>query len=260
MPLATVEGGRRLFYRFDGPEGAPVVLFANSLGTDHTLWDSQVAALTARGLRVLRYDARGHGQSDAPDGEYRMDDLARDALVLLDRAGVETVRAVGLSMGGAIGLWLAANAPERIERLVLANTGAAFGDPEIWRQRMETVRAGGMAAVVDGVIQRWFTPGFVARAPDAVARIRAMLMATPPQGYAGCCAALRDADYRSLLARIAAPTLVIGGEHDAATPPELARELASSIAGARLVLLNAAHLSAVEQEADFNAALLDFVG
>lgn len=258
MPFAPVDGGRRLFYRFDGPEDAPVVIFSNSLGTDHTLWDAQVAVLSKR-LRVLRYDTRGHGRSDAPDGEYVMDDLARDVLVLLDGLGIERVRFCGLSMGGAIGQWLGANAPERIERLVLANTGAIFGSPEVWQQRLEAVRTGGMAAVTEAVIQRWFTQGFIARAPDAVERVREILLATPAQGYAGCCAALRDVDYRPLLPRIAIPTLVIGGVHDGATPPERAEELAGKIPHARLVMLDASHLAAVEQAEPFNRALADFL-
>jgi 3-oxoadipate enol-lactonase len=163
-------------------------------------------------------------------------------------------------MGGAIGQWLAANAAERIEQLVLANTGAVFGSPQIWQQRLEAVRAGGMEAIVDAVVERWFTRGFVERAPETVARVRAMLLATPPQGYAACCAALRDTDYRPLLPRIKAPTLVIGGVHDGATPPERAEELASTIPAARLVMLDASHLAAIEQPAAFDRALLDFLG
>jgi 3-oxoadipate enol-lactonase len=258
MPHATLPGGRRLFYRFDGPEDAPVVLFSNSLGTDHAMWDGLVPTLTSR-FRVLRYDTRGHGRSDAPAGEYRMDDLADDVLALLDEAGVEQVRFCGLSMGGAIGQRLAAVAPERVVQLVLANTGATFGGSEVWRSRIDTVRAGGMVAVVDGVIERWFTPGFVARAPEAVAPVRAMLLETPADGYVGCCAALRDTDYRPLAPAISAPTLVIGGAHDQATPPECSEELASGVRGARLVMLDAAHLSVIEQPAAFAAALAGFL-
>ena len=258
MSFVTTDDGVKLAYRFDGPEGAPVLMFSNSLGTDYDLWEAQLPALAP--YRVLRYDTRGHGRSDAPGGEYVMETLARDVLALLDALRIDKVRYVGLSMGGAIGQWLGAHASDRLDRLVLANTGAFFGAPEIWQTRMETVAKGGMDAVVDGVIERWFTPAYRQADPDAVGRIRAMVLKTPPQGYAGCCAALRDTDFRGLLPHVAAPTLVIGGLHDAASPPVRAEELAGAIPGARIVMLDAAHLSAVEQPEAFNAALASFLG
>lgn len=257
MAFAILHDGVTLSYQLDGPADAPVMVLSNSLGTDSALWEAQAPALAA--YRVLRYDSRGHGRSDAPDGDYTMEALARDVLGLLDHLGLERVRYCGLSMGGAIGQWLGAYAPKRLDRLILANTGAVFGTPQLWQTRLETVRREGMAAVTDGVLDRWFTPGFRAAQPAEVERIKAMLLATPPQGYAGCCAALRDTDFRSLLPLIAVPTLVIGGLHDAASPPERAQELADAIGGAKLTMLDAAHLSPVEQPSAFNAALLDFL-
>lgn len=257
MGFATTEDGLKLYYRLDGPEDAPVVMLSNSLGTDHTLWSEQMPALTK--YRVLRYDARGHGQSDAPAGDYDMVAIARDVLSILDHLRIDKVRYCGLSMGGAVGQWLGAHAPQRFERLVLANTGAFFGTPQVWQTRMDAVKAGGMAAVVDGVIERWFTPAFAQANPDVIARIRAVLLATPPEGYIGCCAALRDTDFRRFLPKVAVPTLVIGGKYDGASPPERAQELADTIPGAKLVMLEAAHLSALEQTGPFNAALTDFL-
>lgn len=257
MGFATTEDGLRLYYRLDGPEDAPVVMLSNSLGTDHTLWSEQMPALGR--YRVLRYDARGHGRSDAPAGDYDMEAVCRDVLSILDHLEIDKVRYCGLSMGGAVGQWLGAHAPQRFERLILANTGAVFGTPQVWQGRIDAVRAGGMAAVVDGVIERWFTPAFAQAHPDVIARIRAVLLATPPQGYIGCCAALRDTDFRRFLPRVAVPTLVIGGKYDAASPPERTQELADNIPGAKLVMLEAAHLSALEQTGAFNAALTEFL-
>jgi 3-oxoadipate enol-lactonase len=257
MPHIAVDGARRLNYRLDGPEDAPVVMFSNSLGSDLGMWADQLPALSGR-FRVLRYDHCGHGGSDVAEGDYRMERLAEDALALLDGLGIERVRVCGLSMGGAIGQWLAANHPDRVERLALSNTAAVFATPEVWQQRLELVRKDGMGAVVEATIERWFTPAWRESHPDRVAAIRAMLLATSPVAYAGCCAALRDTDYRALLPRIAAPTLVIGGLHDQATPPARAEELAAGIPGARLVMLDAAHVSSIEQAQAFNALLTDF--
>ena len=258
MATTTTEDGLKLHYRLDGPEGARVVLFSNSLGSDMSLWDGQVAGLTDR-FRVLRYDTRGHGGSDAPAGDYVMESLARDVLGLLDHLGLDRVSFCGISMGGAIGQWLGSHAPERFDRLILANTGALFGTPQLWQQRLDAVLEGGMTAVVEGVLDRWFTPDYRAAHPAEAARVRAMLLAVPPQGYAGCCAALRDTDFRRFLPRVAVPTLVIAGEHDAASPPEKGQELARGIPGARLAMLDAAHLSVLEQPRVFSARLREFL-
>src|SRR5216684_2110231 len=239
-------GGVRLFHRFDGKPGNPVVVLSNSLGSDVTLWDPQVAAFAER-FRVLRYDSRGHGQSAVPPGPYRIEDLGRDLVGLLDALGLERVRFCGLSKGGMVGMWLATNAPTRVERLALCNTSAYFGQPETWNARIEAVRASGMGAVVPQVIERWLTSGFRARAPEVVEKVRRMLLATPPEGYAGCCAAIRS------------PTLVVVGSRDPATPPEHGRQIAERIRGAKVVELEASHLSNVEAKDQFTTAVLGFL-
>jgi 3-oxoadipate enol-lactonase len=257
MPFADVTGAR-LHYRFDGPNGAPVLLLSNSLGTNLGMWEPQMPALATR-YRVLRYDSRGHGQSAVTPGPYDIAQLARDALGLLDALRIDHAMFCGLSMGGMVGQWLGANAPQRITRLTLCNTAAQIGAADIWNARIDAVMNGGMAAIVDGVIARWYTPAFVAAAADTVARTRDMLLTTPANGYIASCAAVRDMDQRASAGRIAVPTLVIAGTHDAATPPAAGRFLADEIAGARYVELATAHLSNVEAEADFTRALTEFL-
>lgn len=257
---ATVGDGCRLAYRFDGPDGAPTLLLSNSLGTALEMWDAQLPALAGR-FRVLRYDSRGHGASDVPPGAYSMDRLGRDVVELLAALGIGAVHFCGLSMGGMVGQWLAVRAPERVDRLVLANTAAYMGPPEGWQQRIDGVLAAGMGTVAQSLAERWFTPGFRERAPETVAAVQAMLLATSPVGYAGCCAAIRDMDLRPTAPLIAHSPLIIAGAADPATPPERSDELAAAIAGrARVVRLDAAHLASVEQAEAFTAALLDFLG
>ncbi len=257
MPFAQGQGAR-IHYEIEGPEDGPVLLLSNSLGTDLGMWSPQMPSLAAR-YRVLRYDSRGHGRSEAPEGPYTIDMLGQDAVAVLDAAGVERALFCGLSKGGMVGQWLGVNAPDRVGRLVLANTAAFIGAPEVWNQRIETVRAQGMAAIVPGVIDRWFTKPFQERAPDSVARIRDMLLATDPGGYAACCAAVRDMDQRQAISAIRVPTLVIAGRHDLATSPEQGRLIADTVPGARFLELDAAHLSNIEAEAAFTHALLDFL-
>ena len=257
MPHADVPGGR-LHYRFDGPDNAPVLLMSNSLGTDLGMWQPQMAALAAR-YRVLRYDSRGHGQSSVTPGPYDVAQLGRDALALLDALALDRVMFCGLSLGGMVGQWLGANASPRISRLALCNTTAYMEARDAYNARIDAVANGGMEAVVDAVIARWYTPAFVARAPDAIANTRGMLLATPAAGYMACCGAVRDMDQRASASRIAVPTLVIAGVDDLATPPSNGRFLAEKIAGARYIELAAAHLSNVEAEADFTRALGEFL-
>jgi 3-oxoadipate enol-lactonase len=257
MPFATASDGARIHFEIGGAESGRPLMLSNSLGTTLELWERQLGALAS--FRLIRFDTRGHGRSDAPEGEYAMDQLGRDALAVLDATGVGATAFCGVSMGGGIGQWLAVNAPDRIERLVLANTGAIFGAPDTWRQRIEAVTTGGMDAVAHTVIERWFTPAFRERDPTEVQRVLKMLLTSPPQGYVGCCAAIRDADFRPLLGRIVAHTLVIGGTRDPATPPALAEELAAGIPGAKLLMIEAAHLSANEQPDVFNQAVIDFL-
>lgn len=258
MPHVTADDGTRLFYRWDGEEGRPVLLLSNSLGTTLEMWDPQIPVLAGR-FRVLRYDSRGHGRSDAPAGPYTIERLGRDVLALLDGLGVARASFCGLSMGGMVGMWLGVNAPERLERLVLANTSASIGAPEVWEQRIATVNTQGMAAIVPGVIDRWFTKRFQEQDPAAVERIAAMLRATDARGYAACCAAVRDMDQAQAIGAIRVPTLVIGGTHDLATPMDHSHAIVQRIAGAKLVELDAAHLANIEQAPAFTQALLDFL-
>ena len=259
MASVTLGDGTRIAYRFDGPPDKPVLVLSNSLGTDHAMWDQQVAGLASH-LRVLRYDQRGHGASDTPPGAYSMDRLARDVVELLDALGLDRVHFCGLSLGGMVGQWLAVHAPERIERLVLANTSAFMGPPSGWQARIENVLSNGMAPVAQASIERWFTPGFIAAEPQQIDRIRTMLLANNPAGYAGCCAAIRDMDQRATAGLNRLPTLVIAGADDLATPVASAAFLAAQACTARLLVLDpAAHLSNVEQSEAFTDALLDFL-
>jgi 3-oxoadipate enol-lactonase len=250
--------GININYRIDGADDAPPLVLSNSLGTNLHMWDNQVPELAKR-FRVIRYDTRGHGQTDAPQGPYTFAQLGEDAIALLDALKLPRARFCGLSMGGMIGMWLARHVPSRIERLVLCNTAAKFGMPEIWNQRITTVRAAGMKAITGSVIERWFTKNFRETSPQDIDPIVEMLHTTKADGYAGNCAAIRDVDQRWPISSITAPTLVIGGRHDPATPYEAAELIASRIPGAKLVGLDAAHLSNIEQPEAFSRALNDFL-
>lgn len=241
-----------LHHRLDGPEGASVLVLSSSLGTTHEMWEPQLPALS-RSFRVLRYDHPGHGGS--PLGPRTIDGLASAVLELLDELAFRTVAFCGLSLGGMVGMWLGANAPERIERLVLACTAPHLPPPELLQERADTVRAHGVEAIADAVVARWFTPGFRDEHPETVRRYRDMLAATPAEGYARCCEAIRDMDLRPDLARIDAPTTLIFGRHDPVVTEDGRRALAS-IPGAQAVELDAAHLANVEEPDAFSAALL----
>jgi 3-oxoadipate enol-lactonase len=246
----------RLAYELGGPEQAPVLVLSNSMGTTMAMWDQQLAALAGR-LRVLRYDHRGHGASEVPPGPYRIDELGRDLLGLLDDLGLERVSFCGLSLGGMVGMWLAANAPDRIDRLALCCTAATVNG-EVYLGRAAKVRAGGTGSVVAEVLDRWFTPAFRRTTPDQVERAAAMLRATPDEGYAGCCEALAAMDLRAGLSAITAPTLVIAGADDPATPPAQAEAIVAAIPEARLeVVSGAAHLANIEQPEQVTRLLVD---
>jgi 3-oxoadipate enol-lactonase len=242
----------------DGPDTAPALVMAHSLAADLTMWEAQVAAL-AQHFRIIRYDARGHGGSDRPAQPFGIDRLGRDALSLLDALHIDRVHWCGLSMGGMVGQWLLAHARDRLGRVVLANTAAVGGQPDGLNERIRLVRQVGMTAVADATMARWFTPEFRAARPDVVDRIRALVVATRPCGFAACSAALRDMDLRAAIAGARNPVLVIVGTHDPGTPPSAGRFIAQRIAGARVVELDAAHLSNVEQADAFTRALLDFL-
>jgi 3-oxoadipate enol-lactonase len=250
--------GAGIHFRFDGAAGAPVLVLSNSLGADLAMWDAQVPEL-ARSFRVLRYDTRGHGASTAAPGPYAIDLLGRDVVGLLDGLGIERAHFCGLSLGGMTGMWLGVHAPARLDRLVLANTAACIGSPETYNARIDKVRASGMGAVSQAVLERWFTPAFAALHPDRMADMRRMIERTSVEGYAACCAAIRDMDQRDAIAAISAPTLVITGTHDLATPAADGRFLAERIKGSTCVELDAAHLSNIEAAPAFTAALLAFL-
>ncbi len=260
MPAVQLADGE-LFYRLDGPVDAPVLVLSNSLGTDLQMWDAQIPAF-AEHFRVLRYDTRGHGQSLVTEGPYSIEQNGRDVLALLDALDIAKAHFCGLSMGGLIGQWLAINAPARIQRLVLCNTAAKIGSPEVWNPRIETVLRDGQAAMLalrDASIARWFTPEFAQTQPARVEPVVGMLAATSPQGYAANCAAVRDADFREQVASIVAPTLIVCGTADAVTTPEHGRFIQERIRGAELVEFHAAHLSNVETGELFTRRVLDFL-
>jgi 3-oxoadipate enol-lactonase/4-carboxymuconolactone decarboxylase len=240
----------------EGPESAPVLLFASSLGTTHAMWDAQAEAFREE-FRVLRYDHRGHGDSPAPPGPYTVDELADDVLELLDALGIGRVSFVGLSLGGAVGMRLALRAPERIERLALCCTSRRFGPPETWAERAATVRAEGVEAVADAALERWLTP----EAPgDLRERLRAMLVSIPAEGYASCAEAIGGHDVRGELTGIRVPALAVAGAGDPASPPEELSTIAGEIPGARLHVIAAArHLAVVERPDEFNRLLRDFL-
>ena len=241
-----------LHHEIDGPPDAPVLLLGGSLGTTLDMWDRQRPL--AEQLRLVRFDHRGHGGSPVPDPPYDIADLGCDVLALMDDLEIERAAYCGLSIGGMAGMWLAANAPERVDRLVLICTAAHMPPASAWRERAHAVlEAGSTEPIADAVVDRWVTPPFAAREPDTRAWLRAMLVGTNPRGYAACCGAIERMDLRPELPRIGAPTLVISGGDDEAAPVERQRAVAEAIAGARhVVVAAAAHLAAVEQPEAIN--------
>lgn len=254
--LVSTDDGCKL-HVMPGQGGAVPMVLSNSLGTDHSLWDFQVDAFSGhRG--VWRYDTRGHGDSDKPQGDYSIDRLGKDLVAVIDATGAGRVDLCGVSIGAMTALWVALHAPDRVRRLVLANTAAQIGDVGMWSARINTVRTDGLEALADATMTRWFTSEFCTARPEVIARFHSTLARSDADGYAGCCAALRDADLRALVPRVACPTLVVAGRQDPATPPAQGRWLAEQISGARLLELEAAHLSNVERADEFNAAVLKF--
>jgi 3-oxoadipate enol-lactonase len=230
----------------DGPPHAPAVVFANSLGTDLRIWNAVAARLGPR-IRAIRYDMRGHGLSEATPGDYSMATLADDLAALLDALRVRGAVVVGLSVGGLVAQALAARRPELVRALVLCCTAARVGDAALWQARIDAVRAGGMAALADAVIARWFPPTVAARIPDLVDGLRLMLLRTPADGYAGICAALRDADQTAATRMLKLPTLCVAGSEDPATTPDVVRGLAVLVQGARMVTLDGSgHLPCID--------------
>jgi 3-oxoadipate enol-lactonase len=240
-------GGLTTHVAEDGdPAGLPVV-FANSLGTDLRVWDRLLPHLPP-GLRLIRYDMRGHGLTGAPEGDYFMGDLVADAARLIERLDARGAVLVGLSIGGVVAQGLAAERPDLLRAAVLSNTAAKIGTEASWRERMRAVRAGGIAAIADAVLEKWFTRAFRAERPEELALWRHMLTRTPVQGYLGCCAALAGTDLRESTPRLRLPVLAVAGSEDGSTPPDLVRETAESIPGAQFELVRGAgHIPCVEQ-------------
>lgn len=257
MPFITTDDGCKLNVRIDGRDDAPVLMLSNSLGCTLDMWEPQMAAFI-RDYRVIRYDRRGHGQSDVPDGPYSMARFGNDVIAILDTLDIKRTHWCGLSMGGMVGQWLGANAPERFDHIVLSNTACHYPDPTNWHNRIKAVTASGLEAVADAVIAGWLTEGFRAREPETTARLKAMLLASPVKGYLACCQALSTLDQRALLPQIKSPTLVIAGAQDKATPVEAGEVIRDGIHGATMIVLDAAHISNVEQSAALRKRCWDF--
>jgi 3-oxoadipate enol-lactonase len=250
--------GARIDYSIAGAPTAPTLLFINSIATTRDLWARQVPRFS-KSFRVITYDTRGHGFSQVTAGDYTIEQLARDALAILDDAGVESAHVCGISLGGLTAMWLGVNAPRRVQSLVLANTAARIGSVEMWTERIAFVRQQGMAALADITMPRWFTDSFRAREPQTLEQFRSMVASCSKDGYLACCAALRDEDLREAIAAISCPVLCIAGSADPATPPEALRFIHQQIAGSTMLLLDAAHLTNVEQDRAFTNALTEFI-
>jgi 3-oxoadipate enol-lactonase len=257
MPRFTTSDGLSLRYEDTG--GAkPVLLLSNSLGTRLEMWDPQMPAFSAA-FRVVRYDKRGHGESELKVGPTNFARLTLDAVELLDHLAIPKAHWCGLSMGGMSGMWAGTHHGARFDRIVLCNTGACMPTAEMWNQRIAVVKSKGLQPLIPTIVDRWFTKRFQEADKEAVARIVDMLNTTPPEGYAACSAAIRDMDQREAIRAITNPVLVIAGTHDGSTPPEKGREIAAAIAKAQYVELDAAHLSNIEQDKAFTAAVMDFL-
>jgi 3-oxoadipate enol-lactonase len=257
--FANTPTGTRIAYATSGRPWRPSLIVTHSLGSDHRMWEPQVQALKER-YYVVSIDNIGHGESDVPAGDYSVADMASGVLAVADAEKLERFHYCGLSVGGITGLYLGVHHADRLESMTLSNTAAKIGTPELWDQRIQVARTEGMSALVDAVIARWFSADFAGRLPDLFAQARDTLLRTDPNGYAAVCAALRDGDLRDTVGSITVPTLVIGGTGDQATPIEQARWLHEQIAGSRLVELQAAHLSNLDRDTAFTAALDQFLG
>jgi 3-oxoadipate enol-lactonase len=239
------------------PQSAPTLVLSNSLGSTLGMWDPQMSALAGH-FSVVRYDLRGHGDSPVPPDPYDIADLGADVLALLDRLGVAHAHLCGLSIGGMVSMWIAANVPDRVDRLVLCATSARFDPPEAWADRAAIVRGGGIGSVADAVVARWFTPEHAATHPELIQEMRAMIANTPPEGYAACCGVVERTDLRPSLSSIRAPTLVIAGAQDLAAPADQAELITDGIGDCRMAVVDhAAHLLNVEQPENVSALILE---
>jgi 3-oxoadipate enol-lactonase len=259
MTQQVKANGITINYRFDGPEDAPIVMLSNSLMSNLTMWEPQMPVLT-QSFRVLRYDTRGHGNTDAPVGPYTIQLLAEDVVALLDALNIEKVHFAGLSMGGMIAQHLGANHGERIHSLMLCDTASEMPTLEMWNDRISTARDNGISALLDGTLQRWFTAPFRENDKAAVEKVAQMIRTTNTDGYIACASAVRDMSQTSILSKISAPTVIIVGEDDPACTVAQSRVLEEHINGAELVIIkNAAHLSNIEKIDEFNDAMLGFL-
>ncbi len=258
MPMMTMSDGAAIHYQFDGDEALPPLMLSNSLGSTVDMWDLQIPALTEH-FRVLRYDNRGHGASDVPDGPYTLERIARDAKELIEGLELGPLAFCGLSLGGMVGIWLAANAPQLLTRAVFSNTSAYFGQPEIWNQRIALVEAEGMQAAAEGTIQRWLTREFMESEPTTTAKLISMIAGISPKGYMASAAAVRDMDLRESLAKIECPVLVITGALDPSTPPAMGEAIVEGIPDARLAIFDCEHLSNIEKADEFNNLIISFL-
>lgn len=259
MPQAHVNS-TAIYYRLEGNEKGKAVMLSHSLAADITMWEGQMAALIEAGFMVLRYDSRGQGRSAIPPGPYSLELLAEDAVGLMDALGLEKVHFCGLSMGAMVGQMLGAKYSERLMSLTLSSTAAILPPREIWDERMETVRGGGMESVADATINRWFTKPGQDRMPHEIDKVRRVILNTPVEGYCACCAAIRDMDLRDSLTAISAPVLVLVGEQDPGTPVSAAEFIHGRISSSELKIIpHAAHFVNVEQADAFNDALIEFI-
>jgi len=251
--------GYQLAFRFDGSADRPVLLLSNSIGTTLSMWDTQIPPLTEH-FRVLRYDSRGHGDSEASPGAYSVDRLGWDVVELLDFLKIDRVHFCGLSLGGIVGQWLGIHVPERIARLVLSNTSAYLDHYGNWNNLIsKALQPGNMPEVAETFLRNWFPASMLDENGETVRGFRKMLLKTDPHGLAGSYAAVRDMDMRRSLALISSPTLVVGGKYDTVTLPEHSELIARTVPAAKLSLLSAVHLSNVERPDEFNSILLDFL-
>jgi 3-oxoadipate enol-lactonase len=251
--------GCPLYVRVDGHATAPPLMLSNSLGTDLHLWDAQAGEF-AKDFYLVRYDRRGHGRSGLGHAPHTMDTLGNDALAIMDALGLDKVNWCGISMGGMVGQWLGANAPDRIEKLILANTSSYFPNKDAWNTRIKTIREKGIEAIADAIMAIWFTADFRAREPETVARFRQTLVDTPLEGYIASCETVRDMDLRDHLRRVNAPTLILAGKHDQSTPVEASEYLRAHIPGSKMTVFDAAHITNVEVSALFNETVRKFLG
>jgi 3-oxoadipate enol-lactonase len=258
MPTITTDDGAGIYVEVEGNERAPALMLSNSLGTNLHMWDDQAGEL-AKHFRLIRYDRRGHGRSAVPPGPYSMERFGRDVIAVLDALKIEKTNWCGLSMGGMVGQWLGANAPNRVNKLILSNTSGHYADKAPWQERITFVREKGLGALVDANMQRWFTEAFRKSHPQVIDRMKAIFTGTDVKGYIACCEAIRDMDFRASNPRIKAATMVIVGAQDPATPPAAGEAIAKTIPGAKVATIDAAHIANMEQPQAYTKTVLEFL-